>query len=377
MKTKRKSEEFSLEIKQKSGEDLQKHKAKLNIKIKKKKKDLSRLKASDVLQEKIFRPVDIEKKFFHIEGKDKLLLKESDLQMLESVISQSNYNNNLEYTPYRYAKSLILPFFQNKLVEYSLLLNTYPIRPKIPITPRCTKLNLIDENVITSILKDNRGRYLSIKKMLEIFSRRTKINNISVETFRKFLKKRMNLRFRKVSCVSHKRKQNRFNVINHLFSKKYIQHIMENKSIIYIDESSFFGFNPKFRSWQKPNDNDIIEHYGRFKSFCLLGAIGEEGMIHYKIFQTTIKADDYISFLGELIDKINTKNESLDAFRRKTYVFFMDNAKTHTCKKTLEFLGKANVETIYAIPYCPELNPIELFFQDAKKEYHKTIFINR
>jgi len=38
MKTKRKSEEFSLEMKQKSGEDLQKHKAKLNMKIKKKKK---------------------------------------------------------------------------------------------------------------------------------------------------------------------------------------------------------------------------------------------------------------------------------------------------------------------------------------------------
>ena len=39
----------------------------------------------------------------------------------------------------------------------------------------------------------------------------------------------------------------------------------------------------------------------------------------------------------------------------------MDNAKTHTSKKVLEFLESQEFEVLYAVPYMPELNAIEFF----------------
>lgn len=156
-----------------------------------------------------------------------------------------------------------------------------------------------------------------------------------------------------------------------------MQHIINNKSIIYIDETSFFGFNPKLKSWLNKNDDDVVNHHGRFKSFCLVGAINEERMIHHQIFTKTLNADDYIKFLEELIKKIEDINKLQNPFQKKTFVFYMDNAKTHTCKKVLEFLENQEFEVIYGVPYTPELNAIELFFHDIKKQYHQRIFKTR
>ena len=44
----------------------------------------------------------------------------------------------------------------------------------------------------------------------------------------------------------------------------------------------------------------------------------------------------------------------------------MDNAKTHTCKKVLEFLENQEFEVIYGVPYTPEFNAIELFFMTSR-----------
>ena len=70
-------------------------------------------------------------------------------------------------------------------------------------------------------------------------------------------------------------------------------------------------------------------------------------------------------------------SQLLGPFQKKKYVLYMDNARTHTSKKVLEFLENQKVEVIYGVPYTPELNAIELFFQDIKKAYHMNIFVNR
>jgi len=365
------------EKEQKAEDWLTSNKMKLNNKQKKKIKEWSKLKAFEIIKNKIFSPVNLEKKFSHIQGNVELMIKDSDYQLIKSVISLSNHIINIEFSPIEDNKSQILPLFQEQLREYALFLDKHPDRPKIPITPRCTKLKLIDEKVIKQILKENSGKQISLRKIKEAYCNKTNFHDISTSTIHKFMRKRMNLRFRKIKCTSIKRNQNRFVVINHLFCKKYIQHITMSKSIIFIDESSFFGFNPKLKSWQIKNDEDVVYHYGRFKSFCLVGAMDEENMIHYKLFQNTLKADDYIQFLEELINKINNKNKCLNPFQKKNYIFYMDNAKTHTCKKVLEFLENQEQEVIYAVPYTPELNAIELFFNEIKHAYHTNVFENR
>ena len=111
---------------------------------------------------------------------------------------------------------------------------------------------------------------MSVRKIKEAYCNKVNYHDISVTTLHKFMKKRMNLRFKKLNLTSIKRKQNRFVVINHLFCKKFIQHITNSKNIIFIDETCFFGFNPKLKSWHAKNNDEPIYHHGRFKIFVFL-----------------------------------------------------------------------------------------------------------
>ena len=207
------------------------------------------------------------------------------------------------------------------------------------------------------------------RRKIKKYKKKTNFGDFSIQTLWKFLKKRMNFRFRKVTLVSTKRRQNRFNVMNHLFSKKYIDHISKNKSIIYIDECSFHGNNHKLRTWHDGNTEEIVYHPGRFKSFCLVAAMDEEKMVHYQLIDNTMKANDYQKFLDDLLKKLEENNLHLGPFQKKTHVLYMDNARTHTSKKFLDYLKDKEIEVLYAIPYTPERKAIELFFADVKKGY--------
>ena len=98
-----KSAKVDSEKEQKAGDWLKSNKMKLNNKQKKKIKEWSKLKAFEIIKNKIFSPVNLEKKFSHIQGNVELMIKDSDYQLIKSVISFSNH-----YTPELNAIELFL-----------------------------------------------------------------------------------------------------------------------------------------------------------------------------------------------------------------------------------------------------------------------------
>ena len=52
-----------------------------------------------------------------------------------------------------------------------------------------------------------------------------------------------------------------------MFAKKFIEHICQNKTFIFIDKSSFQGFNNKLQYWQDKNNPRVIYNYGKNHSF--------------------------------------------------------------------------------------------------------------
>ena len=100
----------------------------------------------------------------------------------------------------------------------------------------------------------------------------------------------------------------------------------------------------------------------------------EHDMFHHEISDKTMKAQDFLSFLKRLIQKIEEKNKFLGPFQKPSYVLFLDNAPTHTDKGVLEFLKNQEIEVLFAVPFSPELNPIELFFSEVKKSFYKKIW---
>ena len=55
-------------------------------------------------------------------------------------------------------------------------------------------------------------------------------------------------------------------------------------------------------------------------------------------------------------------------------MYYMDNAPTHTHKEVLEFLKDQEIDVLIGVPFPPELNPIELFFSEVKKNLNKKIW---
>ena len=56
---------------------------------------------------------------------------------------------------------------------------------------------------------------------------------------------------------------------------------------------------------------------------------------------------------------------------KRKIVLIMDNASSHRSKK---LKIPKNIKIEYLPPYCPELNPVERFFQDVKKYIKNKIF---
>ncbi|CAG8802687.1 17592_t:CDS:2, partial [Racocetra fulgida] len=49
------------------------------------------------------------------------------------------------------------------------------------------------------------------------------------------------------------------------------------------------------------------------------------------------------------------------------YYLIMDNLRIHKNKKIRELLKQKNIEPIYIVPYFPQLNPTEWFFNTVKQ----------
>ena len=96
MKGKEKSTEVDQEKQRKTEERVNNNKKDPSRKEKKKQKEKAKLKAFEILQNKIFRPTDLEPKLNYIQDKDDLTIKDSDFKMLQSVVNYSKHNNNME-----------------------------------------------------------------------------------------------------------------------------------------------------------------------------------------------------------------------------------------------------------------------------------------
>ena len=232
-------------------------------KLNKKQKQWSKLEADTVWKEKIYRPNDIEKKFVFIKNNNDLLLKKSDCLTLENILSYSIYNYNVEYCKLEYIETGILPYFQDKLKEFVSYHGGDTSHIKRPLNYNCHKQKLLKANVIAQILKETSGQQISLKTMKELYENKTNFKDFSITTLRKFVRQRMNLRYRRTISVNIKRKQYWFQVMNHLFAKKFIEHIYQNKTFIFIDETSFHGYNFKHSCWQDKNNLKTIDNYGR------------------------------------------------------------------------------------------------------------------
>ena len=92
-------------------------------------------------------------------------------------------------------------------------------------------------------------------------------------------------------------------------------------------------------------------------------AITRERLIHLSVQTTTFTADDFISFLDEVV----TTMERDHLVPRSRLIYFFDNAPCHKAFRVRDYLKDHSVSAMTNCPYAPELNLAELFIRAHKQ----------
>ena len=97
----------------------------------------------------------------------------------------------------------------------------------------------------------------------------------------------------------------------------------------------------------------------RSKRWSILPALGIGGFLHYEIYHGSYNGDRLNDFVERLLPKMN-------AFPGPRSVLLLDNASSHHNHGLRALCEAVGVRLLYLPPYSPDLNPIELSFNELK-----------
>ena len=220
---------------------------------------------------------------------------------------------------------------------------------------KLTKQHKFKDNIIDYVNNNNGCTLNNINKDI------TK-DNISLSTICRILKnnniskKRFNTRIVCKDIDKIKEDRQNFSLVTDNSFYNYIS----------IDESSFcvndilnYGYSQKNVEIKK-----MVKHKHNKLRYTLLSAIDTNGVVCYKIFNTSVNGELYKQFIDD--------NKLL--FINKTILH--DNVRFHHSKILKEYCSNNNINLRYTPAYSPEYNPIELFFSTVKKYFRKLDHIN-
>ena len=200
------------------------------------------------------------------------------------------------------------------------------------------------------------GSVITLRDMSNFLKAKYPENKLRLEpsTIRKMLKM-LNISRKKSSSIKVETNSKKILEKRRIKILEYILYAKKGFNFIYIDETSMkknilplYGYSQrgiKFRVIEPPQTKNI----------SVIAAISKTELIGYQIFEGSLKAQDFASFLGELI----RNNHEIQKNLSKT-VFYFDNCSIHKAKLQHRLFEVINI--LYAPPYSPFINPIEYFF---------------
>lgn len=137
--------------------------------------------------------------------------------------------------------------------------------------------------------------------------------------------------------------------------------------IISIDETSVDTHIGNTYGWSKKGIKINKIKKNLCKRYTVICAISNNKVIHTKVISNSANGEIFLSFIKELLEKINDNKYLL-----------LDNACIHHYRKLKEFIStKENIKLVYNVPYSPEYNPIEYVFNEFKSKLKKCIITNK
>ncbi|AYV77371.1 MAG: HTH and integrase core domain protein [Dasosvirus sp.] len=132
------------------------------------------------------------------------------------------------------------------------------------------------------------------------------------------------------------------------------------ENVVSIDESSFDTHINSHYGWSKKGKRIVLVKKEKRIQYSIISAVTMEKVINMKIVKGSINSEIFIEFIKDTVAKIEGNK-----------ILLMDNARIHHSKKFKEYTETIENKVLYNIPYCSELNPIEMVFSKVKHVVRK------
>ena len=221
------------------------------------------------------------------------------------------------------------------------------------------KIKKIHIDYINKCLLENKT--ITIKQLREYLMLRFSLN-ISHSHLSRVVKK-IGFSLKKVK-LEHKPKTRYGKIINinNLLQEFYIIiNKFELKDIICIDETSFNAFLIRKYGYSKKGTRCIIQTNNQnvFKKYTGIFAMTINGILSYTIYaKGGMNSDRLIEFLNKLL------------LEQKSKLIILDNASCHRTEIVKDLI-QLNNNLLYSIPYNPQTQAIEGFFNVLKSKLAK------
>ena len=97
-----------------------------------------------------------------------------------------------------------------------------------------------------------------------------------------------------------------------------------------------------------------------YSLISLIHNTDKKGVIHWELVEGAVDTEIFYNFLVNVKLPTNEK-----------YYLLLDNIRFHKSAKIKELLKQKNIEPVYIVPYFPQLNPAEEFFNTVKQYVKK------
>jgi hypothetical protein len=134
-------------------------------------------------------------------------------------------------------------------------------------------------------------------------------------------------------------------------------------TICYIDEYNISEQDFRRYSWLPKGKEDYLYNQQRSNPLHIIAAVTDEQLVSMLVLTHTIKAEDFQSFLPDVVSKM----KDLLASDGGRFVLLYDNAAVHRAGCIKEEISRLKCLSILNCPYSPDLNFCEKFIRMHKQ----------
>ncbi len=138
--------------------------------------------------------------------------------------------------------------------------------------------------------------------------------------------------------------------------------LLQRKRLVFLDESyCATGMRRDFAWARRGRRAFSSKPFGRWKTVSLIGAVRVGSRPKLMTHRGSVNGRVFLRFI----------RKRLAPWLRRGDVVVMDNLSVHKVLGVREAIAAAGAVAIYLPPYSPDLNPIELWWADLKRQLRK------